>query len=231
MRRRRGSARARPLTGRPRIPKSAEIEWTEIQVAALCDALKSHDGNDRPLEYCEMVGFLFAVACAPELVRPTEWLPAVLGEEWEGFGNPDEVQHVLDLVTALYNRINLQVLERTPALPAGIVLRAEAMRNFGPEAPLGRWASGYADGQSWLEETWNRYRPAKPHEAEAFDLALGRLTIVLAFFGNREFAEAAKRAIKHRGPLEELASRMLEGLPDAMRELAQLGRGLDEARR
>ena len=53
----------------------------------------------------------------------------------------------MSVAVDLYNRINLEVLERKPALPAGIEVRADPMENFGPDAPLGLWAAGYGAGR------------------------------------------------------------------------------------
>lgn len=36
------------------------------------------------LTYHELQGFLFAVASAPELIRPTEWLPLIFNEQEAG---------------------------------------------------------------------------------------------------------------------------------------------------
>jgi uncharacterized protein YecA (UPF0149 family) len=37
------------------------------------------------LKYHELEGFLFAVAGAPELVKPSEWLPIVFEQQTRGF--------------------------------------------------------------------------------------------------------------------------------------------------
>jgi yecA family protein len=140
------------------------------------------------LGYCELAGFLFALACSPELVTPSEWIPQVLGEEGEAFDSLEEAQRVVDLTMALHNRINLEVTERKPALPPGIEVRANPMENFGPQAPLGQWAGGCGAGQLWLEETWEACLREEP-DAETLDEALGGLNAALSFFTSRELAE------------------------------------------
>lgn len=47
--------------------------------------------------YCELAGFLFALACSPEPVMPSEWIPRVLGEGNGAFGSLEEAQRVMDL--------------------------------------------------------------------------------------------------------------------------------------
>jgi uncharacterized protein len=38
----------------------------------------------------ELHGFLFGLAITPELIKPSEWLPVVFGEEMMEFGNEEE---------------------------------------------------------------------------------------------------------------------------------------------
>jgi yecA family protein len=130
------------------------IEWTPAQAEALCAALAAR--GSASLGYCELAGFLFALACAPEPVMPSEWIAKVLGDEESAFDSLEEAQRVTDLVMALHNRINVEVMERKPVLPAGIELRADPMQNFGPQAPLGQWAGGFGAGQLWVEKIWDR---------------------------------------------------------------------------
>lgn len=209
-----------------------KTSWEEPQAEALREALQTRK-REGTLGYCELAGFLFAVACAPELVKPSEWIPEVLGDEPDAFGSVEDVQRVMDLVMGLHNHINRQVLERNPTLPAGIVVRTDPMQNFGPDAPLGQWARGYSDGQLWLEETWDAYLPEAADDDDDDDdsAGLGGLMMVLGFFASREFAESIVREWSKPKPLEQAAQRMLGLLPDAMRELAALGRGIDEAAR
>ena len=207
------------------------MEWTREHAEALRAALGTKaGGKGGALGYRELAGFLFALACAPELVKPAEWLPVVLGEGREAFGTREEAQRILDLVMRLYNHINLQVLERSPSLPADVEVRPEPMDNFAPDAPLSQWARGFSDGHSWLEESWDAWLDTGPEEdADELDKSLGAIMMVLGFFASRTFAEGCIAEMEQPRPLEELAPKMLEALPDAMLELAEIGRGLYEA--
>lgn len=206
-----------------------QTRWEAPQAEALREALLPQE-RAGGLGYCELAGFLFAVACAPELVGPAEWIPEVLGDGPDGLGSRAQAQRVMTLVMDLHNHINREVLERSPSLPAGIAVRADPMENFGPEAPLGLWARGYSDGQLWLEETWDTYLP-KGDEDEDDPYGLGALMMVLGFFASREVAEAFLSDSPRPQPLAQAAAMMLGLLPDAMRELAELGRGIEDALR
>jgi hypothetical protein len=98
------------------------------------------------------------------------------------------------------------VLEREPALPAGIEVRAQAMENFGPRAPLGRWAGGFAVGQLLVEDVWSPFLAAAP-DPETLDATLGSLNVTLTFFTSRELARKWLRKARARRPTTALAPR------------------------
>ena len=52
--------------------------------------------------------------------------------------------------------------------------------------------------------------------------------MVLGFFASRAFAEGCVAEMARPRPVEEMAPKMLEAIPAAMLELAQIGRGLYE---
>jgi uncharacterized protein len=209
----------------------AAAEWTSAQAEALQAAFAAHPESNVLQDYCALAGFFFALACSPELVKPREWLSEVLGE-MEAFGLLEEENRFLGLLMALHNKINLEVLEGEPSLPAGIEVRAKPTANFGPDAPLGRWATGFGAGQIWTEAAWEAYLAKTPDsERQALAEALGGLTAVLGGFAHRKLGEAWRRQIPDAPSLEVAARRTLDMLPDAMRTLAALGRGPEAQRR
>ena len=205
---------------------SSVVEWDEARAEALRAALEACDA----MRYPALAGFLFAVACSPELVSPSEWIARVFGGERRASASFDETPRLVHLTMDLYNRINLEVLERKPSLPAGIEVRADPMENFGPDAPLGLWAAGFCAGQLWLEQTWEEWLRDEP-DRRTLDETVGGLQGVLAFFATRELAEKWLPKMPGNPTLEEAAQRMLGALPLAMAGLADIGRGLEEARR
>ena len=202
-----------------------KVDWGEKDAAKLERALASRPGA---LGYCELAGFFFALACAPQLVKPSDWLQLALGEELPE--SDKETRALLELVMALHNHINLQVLEREPALPAGVEVRAEPMENFGPQAPLGRWAGGFGAGQLMVEEVWSPFVD-ESRDREVLDTTLSGLNVALTFFTSRELAGKWLRKMPGKPTLEAGARRALDALPISMMALAELGRGLEDARR
>ena len=46
---------------------------------------------------------MFTIASAPELVRPSEWMPIVFGDHEAGYDSLDEAEAVLGELMAVYN--------------------------------------------------------------------------------------------------------------------------------
>jgi uncharacterized protein len=199
-------------------------EFTEIQAARLRAFLEAPQRPAGTMSYCELAGFLFAVACAPEPVPPSEWLPLVFAEDEADYQDFHEVEAIMQAILGLYNRINREVVEGRPALPPGCEVRVEAIANLQPDAALGAWARGFAEGHQWLDEVWDAYLPAD------LDGELGSILTVLCFFSSREVAEAFREETQPEGKtLEEMAGVLLTVLPDALRGYAHLGRSIYQA--
>ena len=62
-------------------------ELTLTQVQRLQSYLGAPARPEGTMGYCELAGFLFAVACTSERIKPSEWLPLVLG----GQDDPEEI--------------------------------------------------------------------------------------------------------------------------------------------
>ena len=95
------------------------------------------------LRYHELQGFLFAIASAPELVAPSEWIPMVFGEHEAGYENLAEAKAVLGELMALYNSVNVAVASDRATLPADCTFRSTVLADLDDSAPLpsGRAAS------------------------------------------------------------------------------------------
>ena len=104
------------------------------------------------LAYHELQGFLFAVACSPEMLEPSEWMAAIFNDADPRYANLEEAQHVLDQFRALYNDMNTAVLAGTPSLPADCDVSADLLANFDHEAPLASWSRGVVEGHDWLRK-------------------------------------------------------------------------------
>lgn len=178
----------------------------------------------RPAEtlgYHELQGFLFAVASAPDLVRPSEWMPEVFGGQDAGFADLDEAQAILPELIALYNAINSSVASGRAALPADCRFRRNVLDNLETDAPVSMWARGFVHGHQWLDEDWDAYVP------EQFDQDFGMVVLTLSFFATPGLARAFVKEMG-RTDLSEAATLLRRVFPDALTEYARLGRTIGE---
>ena len=171
------------------------------------------------LTYHELQGFLFAVACAPELAKPSEWLPIVFDGHDAGYGTLEEAREVLGELMALYNAVNAAVTDR-PALPSDCVFRSNVLANLDPDTPVAQWSRGFLRGHQWLEETWTLVPKKLEDEFAA-------MLMTLSFFASKQLAEALC-AETEQGNLEKLAVTMRRVFPSAVTEYAQLGRTIHQ---
>ena len=189
--------------------------------ARLSDFLGAPQRPEGTMSYCTCSGFLFAIACAPELIQPSEWMPLVFQEQNAAYDTLEEAREILTLLMALYNQVNQEVFAGAPALPANCAARGEATRNLDEDAPLGEWARGFIVGHQWLSELWEEYTP------DALSEELGSLLMVLSFFANRQLAEAFYgEASADRGTFGQMCELMVRLLPDAQTDYARMGRSI-----
>jgi yecA family protein len=55
--------------------------------------------------YHELQGFLFAIAAAPDLIQPSEWLPLDFNEKDAGYATLEEAETILCDIMTTYNDI------------------------------------------------------------------------------------------------------------------------------
>lgn len=174
------------------------------------------------LRYHELQGFLFALASAPDIVRPSEWMPEIFGGAEAEYASLEEMQVILGAVMALYNEINGAVFSGTPALPADCAFRRVTLANLEHDAPVSEWARGFTHGHQWLEESWEGCIP------EDLDEEFGATIMTLSFFASQRFAEAFL-AETGKPDLQAFAKTVRRLFPDAMVSYAVLGRSIAEA--
>lgn len=202
---------------------------SEVDVADLTRFLADPIRPEGRLRFQETQGFLFAVACSPELVPPSAWLPAISDEEDIGFKDEAEAQRIMGLIIRLYNGINDSVFERSDSLPLGCDFRANVEENFDEELAISQWSRGFMMGHDWLEEVWDEYLP------EDLDGEVGSTAMVLSFFSSRKLAElyhlestTTPRHRRPKVPFIEYAEKVRELFPAALSSYAHVGRSISE---
>lgn len=179
--------------------------------------------SPRTLQYHELQGFLFALASAPEMVPPSEWMPVVFGGGDPEYASLDEFEGVIGALMALYNDVNGAVFAGHAALPADCRFRRAVLANLDADAPVSQWARGFTTGHQWLEESWEGCIP------QDLDEEFAAILMALSFFASRSMAEGLL-AETGGTDLRALATTMRRLFPDALEGYAQLGRAICEAR-
>lgn len=201
-----------------------ETDFGREEALALQEILHSPARPKDTMGYLETAGFLFAVCCNPDMVPPSEWLPEVLGKSHGNLADLEEAQGTLDLLMRLYNHINYGVLERCSTLPWGCEVRDDPLANLENDAPLSRWARGFAQGYGWLQESWQGVLLPELEED------LGACVMVLTFFSRRGVAEDLWKESKSADfPFEQMAKTMQDIFAPTMVAYADLGRSFYEA--
>jgi len=170
------------------------------------------------LKYHELQGLLFAIASAPELIRPSEWMPLVFGDAEPEYASLEEARAVTGELMSLYNDVNATANTGTAVLPADCVFRDDVLANLDDDAPIAQWSRGFMLGHQWLEELWNSYVP------EALDEEFAAMLLTLSFFASRKLAGAFREETAPDDTLEGLATTIRRMFPDAAAEYARLGR-------
>lgn len=191
----------------------------------LADPVRPED----TLRFQELQGFLYSIACSPEVVPPSAWLPIISGEQDIGFEDETEAQWIMALIMGLYNDINTSVLERSDSMPFECKFRPDIEENFESEATVSQWCHGFMLGHDWLEEVWDEYLP------DELDGEVGSCAMVLSFFSSRRMAEAfyaesttTPNQRKPKVPFTEFADKVRELFPTALSSYADIGRSISE---
>lgn len=204
----------RPARGSAR--KTAER--TKAGIASKLAVFLGHPSRPpETLRYHELEGFLFAVGSAPELVRPSEWLPEVFGGQEAGFETLEEARAILRELMSLYNVVNASAASERATLPSDCRFRRKVLANLDEGAPMSLWSRGFLRGHQWLEEAWEHAVP------DPLDQEFAMWLMTLSFFASRRLAESYVKELG-RSDLEEAATLFRRAFPDALAEYARLGR-------
>jgi uncharacterized protein len=181
------------------------------------------DRDEKALTYRQLLGFFFALACAPEMVVPSEWMPFVFGEEDPEFENERHVEQLMGALMGLYNEANARVLEREVSLPRECAFRDDLMSNLEPGAPIGEWCEGFRAGHGWLEDSWDGCL------VDDMEEELDACVPTLIFFCSRKMAEdiVAEGDSPDR-TVDDAAATFRRLFEDAMASYALMGRSIYE---
>ena len=115
------------------------------------DALKFHlarlHERNAALDYYQLYGLLFAVACAPEPIKVSEWFELVWLNDEPQFDQEEEARDFFHLVKAFAKHVAEQK-------NAGQFLPFGTEFSPGYQQALSQWSQGLLTGHYYLEEVW-----------------------------------------------------------------------------
>jgi len=188
--------------------------------AVLREFLDRPDNPEGVFCYDEFLGFIFAVVCTPDLVKPGEWIPVVFGEAGMPAGDDEEAQRLLSALMAVYNDHIERLADSEKPLRPDVELRDSVMANFDEDAPVAGWSRGFRVGRHWLRESWDDLPLPDDMQDE-----LAACFMVLTFFSSPEFAREfwTDIAEEEGKSFEEMAERCLSIFEDAAASYAHIG--------
>ncbi|HLZ03586.1 MAG TPA: YecA family protein [Bradyrhizobium sp.] len=100
-----------PAQARARAIPDSAIPLDHVDLEALDRFLMSERSPQDSMMLSDLDGFLTGIAVGPELVLPSEWLPAIWGGEAPEFADEAEAKAVLGAIMGRYNEILRQVAD------------------------------------------------------------------------------------------------------------------------
>lgn len=129
----------------------ASSELNDAELAELDALLARVDGGSIPNTET-LDGFFAALACCPDLIMPSEYLPVIQSGQTEDgdldFESLEEAQRFMTLVNQHWNHVNHQLNEGEVYLP--LTLQAERDDYSGND-----WAKGFLAGTHLRHEIWS----------------------------------------------------------------------------
>ena len=98
-------------------------------------------------------GFMTAILSFPEVITPSEWLPAIIGDDPE-FCSEGHAEYILGSIMHVYNHVAAGLQHNRPF---SFILSAEQPQlglQKAPEACIQEWCEGYCKALSWNEMAW-----------------------------------------------------------------------------
>ena len=119
-----------------------------VDLETLDQFLMSDASPENCMQLSDLDGFLTGIAIGPELVKPSEWLPAVWGGEEPVFDDAGQARTVIGAIMGRYDEI-LRVLDTDPEGYAPLFWE-------GPDGEViaADWAEGFADAVRLRPEAW-----------------------------------------------------------------------------
>jgi uncharacterized protein len=120
----------------------------KVDLDPLDTYLTSPESPANSMGLSDLDGFLTGLVAGPEMVKPSEWMPLVWGDEEPEFATPEEADAILGTIMARYNEI-LDCLDTDPDSFDPIFWEGED-----GDVIVTDWAAGFMDAVILRSKAW-----------------------------------------------------------------------------
>ncbi len=171
------------------------------------------DQEQRPLNTLtldQLFGFLFAICSTPAVLRHSDWMPAVFGDQLKLV---TEAQDYLDAIIELQQHISQDISDRMVSPPKSCVLTEPFEANFESNA-LHQWSLGFELGLTLTEHLWDDCKDeAQPQS----------YWMMLSFFSNLHNAQQLTAKFQNgQMPIEMVTRYIFSEFSKLMQRYAEL---------
>lgn len=122
------------------------LNFAKHSEEALLGYLYALGTRDAVLNYQQIHGLLYAMACSPEPIKPSEWFELIWLSDDPQFDDPIEARTFYELLVELFHSIDNDV-RRERYSPGGALKVQSAIA-------LADWCDGFLAGHQYLENLW-----------------------------------------------------------------------------
>lgn len=151
------------------------LNFAKQNEQALLKFLNHLGRRDAVLGYHQIQGLLFAMACSPESIKPSEWFELIWLNDEPQFDDLGEAKTFYQLLIELAHGIDEAARQERyrPALDASGACSAEALAD---------WCDGFLTGHQYLENLWMAALDTLDDDA-LFEQVAATLDFAAAFAG------------------------------------------------
>lgn len=192
--------------------KPGVTSQTQLALDELDDFLSSEASPDGCMQLSDLDGFLTGIAIGPELIKPSEWLPVIWGDDTPDFENTELAELIYGIIIDRYNEILQSLAADPPHLDPVFWQTADGV------VIAGDWAEGFVDAMSLRAEEWGKLLD----DAEAGLPLIPIISLV---------AENEAEAVIIRGTDSDLHAEIADLIPSSVIEIDAYWKGRRVPRR
>lgn len=171
----------------PDAPSPLELLKARNTLKKVLPEIKEGDLEElSAMTYHMAEGYVFGVACRPEIVPPLEWMPAVLGELMDNIPE-DETNEIIWSLNTLYNHIADCILAENRVFEAHTVSFLDPPeKNAEPYASGFQWSLGFSLVHMETDKQWESMLDDNDEEDQKLNEGSSMLGIILGYLATKD---------------------------------------------